>query len=109
MLLDGGEASGKRLLKAETVKEMTRNQIGDKKMWITEHGDGFGYGFGVESGKRMGPASPGIHSWGGIFNTYFFVDPRKEVVAVLMTQLYPSDHLTLRADFQKRVYEALAE
>jgi CubicO group peptidase (beta-lactamase class C family) len=109
MLLDGGESGGKRLLKAETVKEMTRNHIGDKKMWITEHGDGFGYGFGVESGKGKGPASAGTYSWGGIFNTYFFVDPNKEVVAVLMTQLYPSDHLTIRADFEKRVYEALAE
>jgi CubicO group peptidase (beta-lactamase class C family) len=109
MLLDGGEYGGKRLLKAETVKEMTRNQIGDRKMWITSHGDGFGYGFGVESGKGKGPASADTYSWGGIFNTYFFVDPKKEVAAVLMTQLYPSDHLTLRADFQKRVYEALAE
>ncbi len=108
MLLDGGKAGGKRLLKAETVKDMTTNHIGDKNMWITEHGDGFGYGFGVESGKRKGPASAGTYSWGGIFNTYFFVDPKKEVVAVLMTQLFPSDHLTLRADFQKRVYEALA-
>jgi CubicO group peptidase (beta-lactamase class C family) len=109
MLLDGGQAGGKRLLKAGTVQEMTRNHIGDRKMWITSHGDGFGYGFGVESGKGQGPASPGTYSWGGIFNTYFFVDPQKEVVAVLMTQIYPSDHLTIRADFQKRVYEALAE
>jgi CubicO group peptidase (beta-lactamase class C family) len=109
MLLNGGEYGGKRLLRAETVKEMTKNQIGDKKMWITEHGDGFGYGFGVESGKAKGPAPAGTYSWGGIFNTYFFVDPQKEVVAALMTQLFPSDHLTVRPDFQKRVYEALAD
>jgi CubicO group peptidase (beta-lactamase class C family) len=111
MLLNGGEYGGKRLLKAETIKEMTKNQIGDYKMWITEHGDGFGYGFGVvtEKQKGKGPASVGTYSWGGIFNTYFFVDPQKEVVAVLMTQLFPSNHLTIRPDFQNRVYEALAE
>jgi CubicO group peptidase (beta-lactamase class C family) len=109
MLLNGGEYAGKRLLKAETIKEMTKNQIGDRKMWITEHGDRFGYGFGVVTERGQGPASVGTYSWGGIFNTYFFVDPRKEVVAVLMTQLYPSSHLTLRPDFQKRVYEALTD
>jgi CubicO group peptidase (beta-lactamase class C family) len=108
MLLGGGAYGGGRLLKAKTVKEMTTNHIGDKKMWITEHGDGFGYGFGVVTEKEKGPASVGTYSWGGIFNTYFFVDPKKEVVAVLMTQLYPSNHLTIRPDFQKRVYEALA-
>jgi CubicO group peptidase (beta-lactamase class C family) len=112
MLLNGGELDGNRLLKPETVKQMTTNQIGDLQPWIGSHGMQFGYGFGVV-GKPAGavtpaqqPASIGTYSWGGIFGTYFFVDPRERLVGVLMMQVHPNDHLTLREDFQRLVYEA---
>jgi hypothetical protein len=109
MLLNKGELGGKRLLKPQTVERMTRNQIGDLKVAFPGHGNGFGYGFGVvtesEQGKEV--ASAGTFSWGGIFNTYFWADPEKEVVGALMTQLYPFDHLTIREDFKRLTYEAL--
>ena len=80
-------------------------------MTIGGHGEGFGYGFGVvtaaERGKEV--ASPGTFSWGGIYNTYFWADPKKELVGVLMTQIYPSDHLSIREDFKRRTYESLAD
>jgi CubicO group peptidase (beta-lactamase class C family) len=111
MLLNGGEANAVRLLKPETVREMTRNQVGDLKPWIESHGDRFGYGFGVvtAAGKGDGPAPAGTYSWGGIFYTYFFVDPQKKLVGVLMTQVYPSGHLHLREEFQRLAYAALAD
>jgi CubicO group peptidase (beta-lactamase class C family) len=110
MLLNKGELGGKRLLKAETVELMTRNQIGDLKVAIGGHGDKFGYGFGVVSAAGRGTevASAGTFSWGGIYNTHFWVDPEKEVVGILLTQLYPFDHLSLREDFKRLTYEALA-
>lgn len=110
MLLNKGELGGKRILKAETVELMTRNQIGDLKVSIGGHGDKFGYGFGVVTAEGRGKdvVSTGTFSWGGIYNTYFWADPEKEVVGVLMTQLFPSDHLTLREDFKRLTYEALA-
>lgn len=109
MLLNRGELDGKRLLKPETVDQMTRNQIGDKQIGFTVHGDGFGYGFGVVKGREKppSPASVGSYSWGGIFNTFFWVDPRRQLIGILMTQLYPFNHLTLWKDFQSRVYEDL--
>jgi CubicO group peptidase (beta-lactamase class C family) len=111
MLLNGGESNGVRLLKAETVKQMTRNQIGELKPWIASHGDRFGYGFGVvtAAGKGDSPASVGTYSWGGIFYTVFWVDPKKEAIGLLMTQVYPSNQLHLREDFQRLAYEALAK
>jgi CubicO group peptidase (beta-lactamase class C family) len=111
MLLKGGQLGGVRLLKAETIRRMTANQVGDLKIYILEHGDRFGYGFGVlsEAGKRADVASVGSYSWGGIFHTYFWVDPKKEVVGVLMTQVYSLAPLSLRHDFKNRVYESLAE
>ena len=108
MLLNRGELEGMRLLRSETVDLMTRNQIGDLTILFTIHGDKFGYGFGVHSKKseRMG-ASIGTYSWGGIFHTYFWVDPKREVIGVVMTQLYPFSHLTLWGDFQQAAYDAL--
>lgn len=109
MLLNDGELDGVRLLKPGTVAEMTRNQIGDLIILFPIHGDKFGLGFGVHgprSEERNG-ASVGTYSWGGIFHTYFWVDPSQELIGILMTQLYPFDHLSLWADFQQQVYAAL--
>jgi CubicO group peptidase (beta-lactamase class C family) len=105
-----------RLLKPETVREMTTNQIGDLQPWIGSHGLQFGYGFGIvaepskdaraDSAAAKEPATPGTYSWGGIYGTYFFVDPHEKLIGVLMMQIHPNDHITLRQDFQRLVYEA---
>ncbi|MEX2137950.1 MAG: serine hydrolase domain-containing protein [Pirellulales bacterium] len=118
MLLAGGELDGKRLLKQETVAKMTRNQIGDLTPWIGSHGLQFGYGFGIvppptkqsdadSPAAPKEPATPGTYSWGGIYGTYFFSDPKEQLVGVLMMQVHPNDHITLRQDFQRLVYEAI--
>jgi CubicO group peptidase (beta-lactamase class C family) len=109
MLQSGGELQGVRLLKADSVAEMTRNQIGALDCPFTLHGDKFGFGVGVHSpaSKDRHGASDGTYSWGGIFNTHFWVDPQEQLIGVLMTQLFPNDHLSLRTDFQDAVYHAL--
>jgi CubicO group peptidase (beta-lactamase class C family) len=108
MLLGRGELEGVRLLEPETVDEMTRNQIGDLSILFGVHGDRFGYGFGVHTEKsdRNG-ASIGSYSWGGIFHTYFWVDPKRQVIGIVLAQLYPFDQSALWSDFQKQVYESL--
>ncbi len=111
MLLQQGEWRGKQLLRPASVEKMTRNQIGDLSPWIDSHGDKFGYGLDIvtiEPTSRTAP-SVGAYSWGGIFNTYFWVDPREELVGILMTQIYPFDHLTIREDFQRAIYAALTD
>lgn len=111
MLLNGGELDGVRLLKPETVALMTTNQVGDLKVDAGIHGDGFGYGFGVVT-DRAGPRTPdasavGSYGWGGMFNTLFWVDPQRQLIGVLMMQIYPSTHLKLREELQQRTYQAL--
>jgi putative heme-binding domain-containing protein len=110
MLLNRGELDGKRLLKPETVDQMTRNQLGDLSGSFSTHGGGFGYGFGVVTGREKppSPASVGSYSWGGIFNTFFWADPSRQLICIVMTQLYPNDHLALSKGFQAAVYEDLA-
>jgi CubicO group peptidase (beta-lactamase class C family) len=117
MLLNRGTLDGARLLKPETVDLMTSNQIGDLRIAFPNHGDGFGYGFGVltKRGKTDefrrsvydDVASVGTYSWGGIFYTYFWVDPDRELIGIFMTQIYPSDDLKLHQEFKRLTYEAL--
>ena len=119
MLANRGELDGARLLRPETVDLMTSNQIGELRIGFPHHGDAFGYGFGIltPAGKTESfrksvyddVATAGTFSWGGIFNTYFWVDRERHLIGILMTQIYPSDHLKLREEFKRLSYEALAE
>lgn len=111
MLLNKGELDGARVLKPETVALMTRDQVPGLNVLPWGHGDGFGYGFGVvkEANRDADLAGVGAYSWGGFFYTYFWVDPRREIVAIFMTQLYPNDHLKVREEFKRLTYDALAE
>ena len=87
MLLNEGELDGARVLKAETVKQMTQNATGDKP---TLRGPGWGFtlGFGIvvdpAAAKTRLPA--GSYGWGGIYGTQFWVDPSNKVIGLVMTQ-----------------------
>jgi len=112
MMLQGGELDGRRILKKETVEQMTSNQCGDLDpvlSRVANHGGSFGFGFGVVTEKERGTGlgEPGAFGWGGFFNTYFWVDPERELVAILMTQLHPNGHLKIRDDFRRAVYDSL--
>jgi putative heme-binding domain-containing protein len=120
MLLNLGQLDGVRLLKPGTVKQMTTNQIGQLDSAYRIHGDKFGLGFGVSTngeGRKALPggapgqsaASAGSYSWGGIYHTFFWVDPRERLVAVVLSQIYPWGGSTLWEDFQKAVYQGLAQ
>jgi CubicO group peptidase (beta-lactamase class C family) len=109
MLLDRGALDGVRVLKSESVDRLTRNQLGD--LHIPFPGSGaMGYGVGVltENGKEIAkdPAAIGTYSWGGAFGTYFWVDPKNELIGVFMSQIYPPD-MNLANEFKRLTYEAM--
>jgi CubicO group peptidase (beta-lactamase class C family) len=109
MMLNRGELDGARVLKAETVDRMTRNQIGDVRIMFPGN-DLMGYGFGVLSeegkAKTKDAAGVGTYAWGGAFGTYFWVDPKNELIGVYMAQVYPPD-FTISQEFKRLTYEAL--
>jgi CubicO group peptidase (beta-lactamase class C family) len=114
MLLEGGSLDGVQILKPETVAEMTRSQTGDLPLQLGPAGDGFGLGVAVVSeaaASTVGsaPGSAGSFSWAGFYNTLFWVDPQEKLVAVVLTQISPSDHIDMGTGFRSRVYEALSE
>jgi CubicO group peptidase (beta-lactamase class C family) len=99
---------GARVLKAETVAMMTQNQLGAIR--IPPNNTQMGYGFGMvtdESKKNENDPSPvGTFGWGGAYGTFFWVDPKNEVVGVLAAQMFPPDFV-LSGEFKKAVYAAM--
>lgn len=109
MLLNRGELNGIRVLKADTVDQMTCNQLGQIRIQFPGN-DLMGYGFGIlsEKGKETTKdlAGVGNYGWGGAFGTFFWVDPKNDLLGIYMMQAFPPD-FTLSTEVKKLVYEAL--
>jgi len=125
MLLHQGRFNGAQLLRPETVALMAQNQIGDINagLWKTTNpqlsndldlfpGIPCRWGLGYMINTQPGPngRSAGSLTWGGIYNTYYWLDPQKHVAGVILTQILPfADPTVLRlyGEFESGVYGAL--
>jgi CubicO group peptidase (beta-lactamase class C family) len=87
MILNGGESGGKRYLKAETVKQMTRVQSGDLLTGFTP-GNAWGLGWCIvrEPQGVTAALSPGTFGHGGLFGTQAAIDPVKQRIYLLFIQ-----------------------
>lgn len=87
MLLNGGELDGVRLLKPETVRQMTSNQTGELKTGFT---DGNCWGLGVcvvRQPQGVSEAlSPGSFGHGGAYGTQVWCDPERKALYLLLVQ-----------------------
>ena len=63
----------------------------------------------TDQGQSGMPSKEGTYAWGGAFCTSFWVDPKEELVGVLMTQVRPYTHLNIRQDLQSLAYQAIVE
>jgi CubicO group peptidase (beta-lactamase class C family) len=118
MLLNGGALDGVRLLSPKTLELMTANHLPNGKdltqlsislfSEATYAGVGFGLGFSVtlDPARTLLPGNAGDFSWGGMASTYFWVDPRAELIVIFMTQLMPSATYPLRRELRTLVYSA---
>jgi len=91
MLANGGTLDGKRIIAPRTLAMMTTDQLGaDVRARTTSpvlpKGYGFGLGFAVRTqpGIAAFAGSEGDYYWGGAYGTYFWVDPKEQLTAVLM-------------------------
>ena len=113
MMLNQGTAGGQRVLKPETIAEMTRKQTGELK---ARPGMPWGLGFCViEDPKQMeanATLSPGTFGHGGAFGTQSWADPTRGLVYVFMIQRdkIPNnpDNSPMRRAYQAAVEAALA-
>jgi CubicO group peptidase (beta-lactamase class C family) len=112
MLLNGGDYDGQRLLGRMTVNQMFSNQIGSgKTVYVRGEGWGFGLGAGVltDPAKSADGLSIGTWSWGGADGTLFYIDPREDLVALLMVQLNPYARSQIRPKFSNVVSQAIID
>jgi CubicO group peptidase (beta-lactamase class C family) len=111
MLLNGGEYKGVRLLARNTVRLMTMNQIGDLSPNIGDHASDnkFGFGFLVisENGSRFTPSQAGTYSWGGVFSTSYWVDPKEDMLVLIYRQMWGPYVVNTDKAFKPLVYQAI--
>jgi CubicO group peptidase (beta-lactamase class C family) len=109
MMLNRGELNGARVLKAETVDRMVRNQLGEVRIGFPG-ADVMGFGFGILSEKSKeatkDPAGVGSYGWGGAFGTYFWIDPKNQLVGIYMSQVFPPD-FAIGQEVKRLTYDAL--
>ena len=104
MLLHGGSLDGARVLRPESVAEMSQNHIGDLPAGVLKTANpelsndvdffpgapmrwGLGYMLNLEPGPNG--RSAGTLSWAGLFNSYYWLDPVRRVTGVILTQILP--------------------
>ena len=115
MLLNGGQLDGRRLLSPTTVAFMTSDHLGPMKI-VPLGGVGTGYGFGLGFAVRTAPGiagtsgSVGEYRWGGAAGTAFWVDPKEEMITVLMLQGAPGPARGYTSTlFRQMVRQAIVE
>lgn len=125
MILNKGRGNGNQVLKPETVALMGQNHIGDltiSKMttvapMYTNDVDLFpdivkkwGLSFLINNAKTPEGRSAGSLAWAGLANTYFWIDPARDVCGAILMQVLPfvdAKCLEAFAGFERGVYAAL--
>jgi CubicO group peptidase (beta-lactamase class C family) len=119
MLLNGGELDGARVMSRSTIKLMTSDHLGTRiaapfqpgELLLGTPGYTFGLGFAVRQGDGVAgvSGSAGEFMWAGYAGTYFWVDPKEELVGVYMTQAPSPIRAYYRKMFKSLVYQALVD
>ena len=121
MLLGGGRLGEVQLVSRRTMALMTADHLPPDTQYLPGlfalfgglapspvTGYGFGLGFAVRTaeGRSPVPGNVGDYFWAGAYGTYFWVDPKEDMYAVLMLQ-GPSDRLQYRYAMRALTYQAL--
>jgi CubicO group peptidase (beta-lactamase class C family) len=111
MFLNKGEYNGVRLLAPNTVRMITENQIGDMHPNLGDDAahNKFGFGFFIisEEGSHNTPSQAGTFSWGGVFSTSYWVDPKEDMIVLAYEQMWGPYVANTAKAFKPLVYGAL--
>jgi len=119
MLLNGGQLDGARVLSRSTVALMTSDSLGTRieapvtpgELLLSTPGYTFGLGFAIRQGPGVAavPGSAGEFMWAGYAGTYFWVDPKEQIVGVYMTQAPSPARAYYRRLLKQLVYAAITD
>ena len=122
ILRHGRAADGRPILQPKTVEQMSTNQIGaltagKLKTYVPERSsevdiqpgatEKWGLGFLINTTPYSGGRSAGSLAWAGIANTFYWIDPKRKLCAVIMMQFLPfvdKEAIGLLGDFERSVY-----
>ena len=125
MILNKGRGNGNQVLKAETVATMGQNHIGDLNVTkmisvapiytndvdlYPEQAKKWGLSFLINTARTAEGRSAGSLAWAGLANTYFWIDPARDVSGVILMQVLPfvdAKCLEAFAGFERGVYAGL--
>lgn len=110
MLLNGGEFDGTRYLSPKTVDMMGLDRL-PEGVEVGAPGTGFGLNVGVitDPSRVNYPASEGEYFWNGLATTVFWVDPKEDLVVIMLTQYLPFNGEYFRDLMHRMVYAAIME
>ena len=125
MILNKGSGNGNQVLRAETVAAMGQNHIGalnvtklvsaapvytnDVDLYPDQEKK-WGLSFLINTRKTPEGRSPNSLFWAGLANTYYWIDPSRDVSGVILMQVLPfADPKCLEAfaGFERGVYAGL--
>jgi len=127
MILNKGTANGHRILRPETVAMMGESQIGDLAVTAMTSAVAaasndvelcpgvaktWGFGFLINTERTPEGRSPGSLAWAGLGNTYYWIDPSRDIAGVVLMQVLPfgdANCLDAFARFERRIYASLRQ
>jgi CubicO group peptidase (beta-lactamase class C family) len=120
MLAGGGSLDGVRILSRKTVELMASDHLSPSEFETfglrgnrVFSGNSFGLGVMVQTEQAgyRGLGSIGKNGWGGAAGTWYWVDPKEDLVAILMIQRmsFGSAPIAISRDFETAVYQAIAD
>jgi CubicO group peptidase (beta-lactamase class C family) len=126
MVLNEGTLDGARVASDETIALMSRNQMGavsaraiktampersNDFTLIADNRDKWSAAFLIAADAKPGGPSAGSLSWGGINNTYFWIDRTRSIAGVVLMQFLPfadPKALAFVSTFQRAIYQSHA-
>jgi len=115
MMLNEGRHGSERILSRPSVELITTDHITAEQKAASDFFPGFwndrGWGFGVSIFTRRDDlvSVPGRFGWDGGYGTSWYVDPKEDLVGILMTQrlLDSPTHPLVFVDFWTSAYQAI--
>jgi len=110
MLLNNGELDGRRLVSRKSIELMTARHSDPIPLPFLR-GQYFGLGVAVQKddGDSGILGSPGTYGWSGAYNCYFRIDPKEQLILLLLVQRSPANNLDIQYGFQNVVMQAIAD
>jgi methyl acetate hydrolase len=122
MILNKGRSNGHQMLKPETVALMSQNQIGDLNMtkmttaappysndvdFYPDMPKKWGLSYMINTAKTPEGRTAGSLAWAGLANSYYWIDPVRDIAGVIMMQVLPfadRNCLDVFAAFERGAY-----